>query len=109
MRLALIFLAVLFLSACAGPSMTIGRPIATQRLAELMAGVSSEKEVLAALGEPTGRGMWRWAGEQRPLDLCVYDFQRRHSSELEMAILIVFLKDGTYVGHYWFGANPLLQ
>lgn len=89
--------------------MALGPPIATQRLADLKVGVSSEKDVITALGAPAGRGMWRWAGEERPLELRVYERMRMKSNELDVSILIVFLKNGIYAGHYWFAANPLLQ
>ena len=98
-------IAAMMLVACGNTNLVLGRRIATEHLANLTVGASSESDVRTALGEPTGRGVLRWPGESRPVDLRVYDFQRTKSSEVDLNILIVFLTDGTYVGHYWFGSN----
>ena len=97
---------LLVLAACGGTEeVVLGRRIATEHLADLTVGASTEGDVDRALGKPTGLGMARWPGELRAIDLRVYDFQRMKSSEADLNILIVFIKDGTYVGHYWFGSG----
>ena len=125
MRWPILILAMLLLSACAGdkseaqkareealitvPHTSIGRPFAQQRLGELAVGVSSEKEVVATLGPPTGKGRWRWPGEPRPIELRVYDFTYIQEKDIELNSLVVFLKNGTHLGHYWFNANATLR
>lgn len=112
MRWPIFLLAMLFLGACAGgekneaqkaredelitvPHSGFGRPFAQQRLGELAVGMSSEKEVLATLGPPVGKGRWRWPGEPQPIELRVYDYTYVQAKDVEFNSPVVFLKNGT--------------
>jgi len=95
-------------TGCASPSVKLGNPPATDRLAELTVGVSTAKDVVAVLGEPQGRGAAR-AQEYGFKETWLYESAEIAGSNAKMRMLMLFFdKDtGVYQGHLWFASGLL--
>jgi hypothetical protein len=102
-------LLLLFTAGCASPPMYFGNPIPADRLGSLVMGKSTDANIRAALGPPDGYGMWRNSREDAPKDLRVYEYERQTSTQANVAMLLVFERNGIYQGHFWFGADDLLK
>jgi hypothetical protein len=99
-------LAVLVLNGCAAPVVKIGRPPAIDRLAELRAGESTTRDVVAVLGEPQGRGAAR-SGSFGLKDAWLYESAEVEGTKAKMRMLMVFLdkETGVYQGHMWMASG----
>lgn len=100
----------ILLASCATGPTELGRPIPVDRLAQLKPGISTRAEVLAALGEPQGRG----AGllPTVPIhDLLLYESDTMDGVNMRMRMLIVFVtrSTGLYEGYLWFNSGLLLS
>lgn len=108
--LAAALLAFALLAGCATGPIDLGRPIPVDRLPQLTPGTSTKAEVLAALGEPQGRG-----GARLPTvplhDLLVYESDRMDGTNMRMKMLIVFVtrETGLYEGYLWFNSGLLIS
>jgi len=100
---------LLLTAGCASPPMYFGNPIPVDRLANLVVAKSTDAEMRAALGPPSGYGMWRNSGEDAAEELRVYEYERQTSTQASVTMLLVFERDGIYQGHFWFGADDLLK
>ncbi len=103
--LALLLVSML-LAGCAMGPIDLGRPIPTDRLAQLKPGTSGLPDVLAVLGEPQGRGKAVLPGAP-PLDLLLYESDRMEGTKMRMKMLIVFVhrSTGVYEGYMWFNSG----
>ena len=93
-------------------SLEYGRWPDPGRLAELRLGQSDSAEVLRLLGQPTGKGKGRMPDFPDTATVWSYEDQRvvaSTASEVEINLLMVFLKDGIYQGHFWFEADDEMQ
>lgn len=102
--------ALAVLAGCASAPTELGRPIPVDRLSRLKPGISTQAEVLAALGEPQGRGGARLPNV--PLhDLMLYESDTMDGVNMRMKMLIVFVtrSTGLYEGYLWFNSGLLLS
>lgn len=103
-------LALILLAGCASGPTEIGRPLPVERLAQLEPGASTLAEVLAALGEPQGRGAGRLPS--LPVhDLLQYESDMMDGTKMRMKMLIVFVNrsTGVYEGYMWFNSGQILS
>src|SRR5215472_3331316 len=101
----LLMVACVTVTACA-QSVTYGVKPQTDRLSMLVRGKSTAADVLLALGEPRGRGAARLADEPNSTrrDVLFYEFVQSNGSTVNLKMLVVFMRDGTYDGHFWFSS-----
>ena len=108
--LCIAFAALTALAGCASAPTEMGRPIPVDRLTQLQPGISTRAEVLAALGQPQGRGAARLPTV--PLhDLLLYESDTMDGVNMRMKMLIVFVTRSTdvYEGYLWFNSGLLLS
>lgn len=98
------------LVGCASGPIELGRPIPTDRLAQLKPGTSTLADVLATLGEPQGRGGGLLPGAP-PLDLLLYESDQMDGTKMRMKMLMVFVhrSSGVYEGYMWFHSGLTLK
>lgn len=114
LRSALALLAALggfsIVVGCAS-TQTLGARPRVEALSSLKVGESTAADVLLEIGEPTGEGSARFRPEMEPRQVWSYEYTRIRSGwgseDVEILILLVFLHDGRYDGHLWFGGGPL--
>ena len=106
---------VLLVAAIAGCAMSLeyGRWPDPSQLDKLQLGQSDSAESLRLLGEPTGKGKGRMPDFPDTADVWSYEYQLvsagASASEVEINLLLVFLSDGIYQGHFWFEAVDEMQ
>jgi hypothetical protein len=102
---ALLIVVCITLTACA-QSVTFGAKPQTDRLATLVRGKSTPADILLALGEPRGKGAARLADEPNSVrrDVWFYEYVQSNGSNVNLKMLLVMLRDGTYDGHFWFSS-----
>lgn len=110
LRAAILVALSTVLAACATGPTELGRPIPVDRLAQLKPGVSTKADVLAALGEPQGRG----AGLLPAVpvhDVLLYESDTMDGVNMRMRMLIVFVtrSTGLFEGYLWFNSGLLLS
>ena len=103
-----------FLALVAGCAMTLeyGRWPDTDQLGKLRLGQSDSAEVRQLLGEPTGKGQGRMPDFPGTATVWSYEYQRISAaagSDVEINVLMVFLSEGIYQGHFWFEAVDKMQ
>ena len=86
-----------------------GTPPPVERLATLRPGVSSQADVLLALGEPTGRGVTRFAAEPTPRTVWFYRMVQGEGQKITLSMLLVFLRADRYEGHLWFAGLQIME
>ena len=98
------------LAACA-QSVTYGAKPQTDRLSMLVRVKSTAADVLRALGEPRGRGAARLADEPNSArrDVLFYEYVQSNGSTVNLKMLMVFMRDGTYDGHFWFSSVDAMK
>ena len=103
-------LAVMAVGGCAAPSIMMGKPPAVERLAELEAGVSTTKDVIAVLGQPQGRGATR-SQSYGLKDAWLYESTETQGTRARVRMLMVFFdkETGVYQGYLWGGAGFLID
>jgi len=101
---------VLLAGGCATGPVELGRPLPTDRLAQLKPGVSTMSEVLATLGEPQGRGKGLLPSAP-PIDLLFYESDTMEGTKMRMKMLIVFMNrsTGVFDGYMWFNSGLMLS
>lgn len=111
-RRALIWIPVAAIIAGCAVSLDYGRWPDHSQLANLRLGQSDSAEILRLLGEPTGKGEGHMPDFPYTATVWSYEYQRvmaSTASEIEVNLLMVFLKDGIYQGHFWFEADDEMQ
>ena len=90
------------------PTMKMGVPPPVHRLAELEAGVSTTKDVMAVLGRPQGRGATR-SQSYGLKDAWLYESTETEGTKARVRMLMIFFdkETGVYEGHMWGGAGFL--
>ena len=108
-RAAMCCLAAVAIGGCA-TSIAIGKPPATDRLAELKWNVSTEKDIVAALGEPQGHGATR-TPTYGLKDAWLYWYFESEGVHARSRMLMVFLdKDKhVYQGHMWVSSGMMMS
>lgn len=104
------FVALTLLIGCATGPMELGKPMPVDRLSQLKPGTSSMADVLAALGEPQGRGAFRLP--TMPVhNLLLYESDTMDGTKMRMKMLFVFVNrsTGVYEGYMWFNSGLLLS
>jgi hypothetical protein len=96
----------LLLIGCASIQMRGGIPVDQTRLKTLHIGQSTESDVLAALGEPFGRGSSMLPFHDSPVEMWSYYYEESTLSESRRKLIFVYLDDGIYDGHMWFSSLP---
>ena len=91
------------------PPIYFGRPIPVDGLDKLVSEQSSAAEVRAALGKPRGYGMTRHTPNLPIWHIWFYDYNQFKGDQVGLSILLVFMRDDRYVGHYWFAAQELIE
>ncbi len=104
-----VLVAALALTATACVSIEYGAMPRTQNLGKLSVGISGPSDILAALGQPRGKGVARLAGLPEPRAIWYYEYTRSDGSRVELTMLLVFLTDDRYDGHLWFSSAQLVQ
>ena len=114
--IGILLVAPLVLGACGElgirPQQTIRYGLAPRidRLQTLQRGVSTEADVLLALGEPTGRGMARLSPRlATPNQLWVYEQRTLKEKTERQKLLMIFLDGERYEGYLWFSSKELLD
>lgn len=109
-RIAPWLLVLSLLGGCASGPMELGRPLPVDRLSQLKPGVSTMTEVLAALGQPQGRG-----GARMPAlpaaEVLLYESDTMDGTKMRMKMLIVFVRrdSAVYEGYMWFNSGMFLS
>lgn len=99
-----------FTAACAPVVLTDGRAPTTDRLSDLRVGQSTEADVRAALGEPRGDGMMRYASNRPELrNIWYYEYIQMKGDQIGLKLLLVFFDKGVYSGHLWFADKELTR
>jgi hypothetical protein len=103
------FVVAIPLIGCSTGPIELGRRPPVERLSQLTPGASTLVEVLAALGEPQGRGAGRLPTAPA-MDLLLYESDSMEGTKMRMKMLIVFVNrsTGVYEGYMWFNAGQLL-
>lgn len=97
------------LAGCA-TSTSIGSPPKYSALASLTRGKSSEDDVSRALGTPIGRGEMRTGRVMEPTTVWSYEHTVASAGgKVDFGILLVFVREGRYDGHFWFSSASLLE
>lgn len=99
--IVLVILWVVPLAACS----TVGVAPNIDHLEELSPGVSTAADILRLLGEPRGRGVARMTADFEPRDVWFYEQLQLKAEDQFLRMLLVFVKDGLYDGHLWYGAK----
>ena len=100
-------LCALVLTGCG--TVRLGTPPPVERLAALSPGVSSEADVLLALGQPAGRGVTRFAVEPTPRTVWFYRMVQGEGQKITLSMLLVFLRSDLYEGHLWFSGTQIME
>lgn len=75
----------------------------------LKSGVSTEQEVIKALGTPTGKGREMLPFMDAPRDTWTYYYEEGDLNDDRRLFLFVFLDNGRYDGYMWFSSLPEYQ
>jgi len=115
-RIGILLVASLLLAACslygtdASQTARYGFAPRIDRLQTLQKGVSTEADVLLALGEPSGRGAARLSPERAaPTQVWVYELRVVKGDTERQKSLMVFLDGQRYEGYLWFSSKELLD
>lgn len=100
--------AVLAVAACSEISYTANRqPTIAKLESDLKVGVSTERDVIAALGQPSGRGRIFVPIAPEPREVLSYYFESgtvnvsHKSASTEQTMLYVWFAHGAYEGYMW--------
>ena len=106
--LAVLILIVGIVGGCASTIEFGARPN-TNTLVNLSVGQSTEEDIRFALGEPRGHGAARFSQDLITRDIWFYEYVRSDIKSIDVEILMVFLKDCSYDGHFWFSSVDILN
>ena len=109
MARAVVGLIVLGILVGCATAIKYGSPPRTDRLKTLTPGVSVHQDVLAALGEPRGKGGARFSVDPRLRTIWFYEYTEASGSRIDLKILLVFFRQERYDGHLWFSSAVLLD
>jgi hypothetical protein len=104
--LILIFYGAL-ISACI--SIKVGSPLVTEGLDALQLGESTRADVLLALGQPRGHGSVLLSQDPYPRDIVFYEFMQSDGKNVELEILLVFVREEAYDGYLWFASSERIR
>lgn len=105
---ALICALVMMLSACT--VIEFGSEPEISRLDDLKLRVSTQSDVLLALGQPRGEGAAEFNPQQgRPRDIWFYEYFRTANKDIDLSILIILFENGLYDGYWWFSSTEEWQ
>jgi hypothetical protein len=107
--LFLLAVALSLLGGCAIPTIDFGSPPPTEPLATLTPRVSTDADVLKAIGEPQGRGIVEHRPNERPRDVWFYYFATNVGMDVKGKYLFVFLDGNVYDGFLWFSSDVAMR
>jgi hypothetical protein len=99
---------IVVVAGCA-PTIRYGLPPRLDRLETLKRGVSTEADVLLALGEPRGRGMARLSAKAPLNRIYVYELRQVQGRSAHQKLLLVFFEGERFDGYLWFSSKELLD
>ena len=80
------------------------------RLDSLEVGVSTQADVLLALGQPRGEGAAEFNPQPgRPRRIWFYEYFRSDGKDVDLTILIVLFENELYDGYWWFSSTEMYQ
>ena len=96
---------------CFPSTLRHGFPPQTDKLTTLTPGISTNADIILALGQPRGDGVARFTSEPIPRQIYFYEYVEAgtYSGKIGFAMLLVFLRDGRYDGHMWFASTSQLH
>jgi hypothetical protein len=100
-------LAIAVQTGCA--TMEFGARPRVDRLDGLTRGVSTQADVLLALGEPRGSGDAVIEPGSSPEEIWLYEFVSMEGREISLHILLMFFDEERYDGHLWFRSEERLR
>lgn len=95
------------LAGCA-TSINFGSMPKVDRLQSLTVGASKAGEVVAALGEPRGRGQSKFDTSFPQTQMWFYEYMQIDGRKAQMKMLLVLMYEDVYVGHIWFSSGQLM-
>lgn len=99
--------ALVVASGCA-TTISFGSMPRVDRLQVLKVGASSAGEVVAALGEPRGRGQSKFEADFPETQVWLYEYMQSDGRKAKLKMLLVFMHNDLYVGHMWFSSGQLV-
>jgi len=96
----------LVMFGCIDMQMRAGNEIDMTALEALELGVSTERDVLALLGEPFGKGRSFLPFQAEPVDAWSYYYELATMSDDRRTFLFVYVDEGIYDGYMWFSSLP---
>ena len=85
----------------------IGRDVNIKLLEkELVPGVSSQNEVLRALGTPAGKGREMFPMIEQPRTVWTYYYSKGNLDDSRQLMLYIFFDKTIYDGYMWFSSFP---
>ena len=73
---------------------------------KLVQGVSTEQDIIKALGTPTGKGREMLPFMDAPRDTWTYYYEEGDMKDDRRLFLFVFVKNQRYDGYMWFSSLP---
>lgn len=70
---------------------------------------SGERDVVAVLGEPSGKGFSRFPDDPVHRRIWSYEYIASTVPDVNTRILLVFFRENRYDGYMWFSSNALVQ
>jgi hypothetical protein len=106
----LLFLSALVLAllseGCMNIQMRIGKRVDPASLTQLVVGKSTQGDVVARLGAPTGKGRAMLPIESEPRTLWSYYYEEGDLNDSRRIFLFIFFKGDLYDGYMWFSSLP---
>jgi len=81
----------------------------TDLLSSLQLDLSNGEDIKRLLGEPTGRGKGRMPDFPGTADVWSYEYTRANGNRMNVSILLIFMINDIYQGHFWFVANDSIK
>lgn len=104
---SLVIVFSLLASGCADLRIRIGtRPDTNVLERSLRLGESSAADVLAMLGEPTGKGRTMLPIDTRPRTMWSYHYEEGDLKDARRIFLFIYFDEDRYDGYMWFSSLP---
>lgn len=91
---------------CMNIQMRIGKRVDPASLTQLVVGKSTQSDVVARLGAPTGKGRAMLPIESEPRTLWSYYYEEGDMNDSRRIFLFIFFKGDVYDGYMWFSSLP---
>jgi len=109
-RFAVALVVLMLAGACTAQTVHIpGTTPPVEALTALEYRKSTAAQVRSALGEPSGYGMMRHSPDVPLARVWYYERVLVKGDQIRLHILLVYLHDEIYQGHFWFAADELYK